>query len=159
MHVFPWLNFFARKWRKRFLAKNFSGQANTGAEILPIGFRRHIIELDARVVSRIGRSQRNLAARHGPHWANVRLVSVAFRSSCAVITDSHRQKMILNIGVFDTRFGAHESRAFKLIGRAKAGFGKQPLRPDHGLAPQVPMFEQRHRFDRGLLDVKFQMIL
>ena len=77
----------------------------------------------------------------------------------AVITNGDRQEVILNIGIVDTRFGAHKGGAFKLVGGAKTGFEEQPLSADHRLGKQIQLRIERNRLGAGLLDIQFQMIL
>ena len=67
--------------------------------------------------------------------------------------------MELDIGVADTGGRAQEGRRFELVRRAEPALGKEPLRPDQRLAPEVVVPVERDRLQAGLLEIDLQMIL
>ena len=141
------------------LAENLAGQADTIAKLLPVLVLRHVVEKDLWIIRRIAGRQCDGPARGGPHRTNMGLKPMPFGCGLAIIAHRDRQEVILDIGVFDTGFGPDKGGRFKLVRRAHASFGEQPLRPDHRLREDIPMLVERDGLACRHLDVQLKMVL
>ena len=78
---------------------------------------------------------------------------MGFGSRLSIIADCYRDKMKLDVGIFDPGLGAHKPRTLKMIGRTVSGFEKQPLCSDHCLGKQVQFRIQGDGLQALLLDI------
>ena len=67
----------------------------------------------------------------------MRLESVLARQLRAVIGDSHRQEMELNVGIANARARADEAAGLEMIGGAEAAAAQKPLSADERAPEQA----------------------
>jgi hypothetical protein len=87
------------------------------------------------------------------------LKTMPARRRLAIIAHGDGQEVILDIGIFDTRFGADKGTSLELVAGPQPLARQKPLRADGGLAPEVPVFIQRHRLAGLKLHIDFKVIL
>ena len=89
----------------------------------------------------------------------MQLKAMAFGWRRAIIADRHRQEVILNIRIRHALIRPDKAQGFKMIGRPRPCFGKQPLRANPRFGKQVEIFIKRDRLQAFHLKIHFQMIL
>jgi hypothetical protein len=77
----------------------------------------------------------------------MRLEAVRFRRGLAVIAHGSGQEMVLDVGVIDSRRGAHEGGCLEVVGRAETTLEEQPLRANQRFRDGI-----EHRIERDRLD-------
>ena len=113
--VIPRLDFMSPIGIHRRLANYLAGQTDTAAELLPILIMAHIVETDFRRAVMSVVTNAHMATRFGPHWPDMQLESVPFGRGLAVIADSDRQKMVLDVRIADTSRRADEAQRLELV--------------------------------------------
>ena len=76
----------------------------------------HIVELDFGGLSWIIVPYTDEASGLCAHGACVHLKTITIKSRLAVIAHGGGQEVILNVRIFNARFGADETAGFKVIG-------------------------------------------
>src|SRR5690606_41690269 len=87
LYLFAGLYFCTAIGSKCFLAKDFPRKPYAMAEVRPIIFMRHIVKQNAWFIARIGGTQRHAPTRFGTHRTHMRLKSMRFCCSLAIIAD------------------------------------------------------------------------
>ena len=87
------------------------------------------------------------------------LESVACGRRVSVIAHCHGQEVVLQVGMFNTRFAANKTTRFKMIGRTQTGSKQQPLHTDFEFIPELGRRVQRDRLLTSVLHISFQMVL
>ena len=140
------------------LGEDFPREADAGAELQPIVGMGHIVEADTRQAGGVGIAQADPAAALRALGADMNLKAVARGERFAVIGNSERQEMILDIGVDNAGAAADMAAAFEMVGRAEAVAGEEPLQTNLRLAPEALRGEQGDGLAAGHLHVEFEMI-
>ncbi len=141
------------------LPENLARQPDAVAEVAPVVRMRHVVEADFRLRPRVGRAQRDRAARLRAHRPDMRLEAVRLGRGLAVVAHGGRDEMILDVGVVDAGRRAHEGCRLEMVGGAEAGLEEQPFGADQRLGERVEDRIERDRLERFLLDVEFHMVL
>ena len=89
----------------------------------------------------------------------MRLETVRLAGIAPVVTHGDGQKMVLDVWPFKTLVAADEAACFKVIGRAQAGSGEQPLRADGRFIPPLCRRRDGHGLRAFVLHVQLQMVL
>ena len=75
-----------------------------------------------------------------------------------VIRNGEGQKVKLNIGIDDASTATNMTTTLKMVGRAQAPMGEQPLSPYLGLSQQLDCWIQSDWLRALLLEVKLEVI-
>ena len=89
----------------------------------------------------------------------MRLKTMAGGQPLAIIRDRQRQKMKLDIGVFDSSPATDKPAAFKMIARPQTILARKPAQPDSQLGQRPHGGIQRDGLCAGNLKIELQMIL
>ena len=119
------------------LLEQFAGEADAGAELLPVIGMGHVIEQNFGRRLGVAIAHMDMAARLAAHGPHVNLEAVALEGHLAVIAHGGGQEVVFDVGIFNAGLRADEAAGFKVIGGSQAGLERQPFQADHGLGVEV----------------------
>src|SRR5471030_976611 len=109
IHQRPWRDLAVTEAVHRRLADDLPGQADAAAETFPVLLALQVVELDQRMLVRVGRADAYIAAtfrfvRPGEHHE-----AMALDRFVAVVAHRRRQKVELNVRPAQTLLGANKT--------------------------------------------------
>ncbi|CEL31964.1 hypothetical protein SRM1_05338 [Pseudomonas fluorescens] len=159
LHVDTRADFTATVLIQRWLLHDFTGQADAVTELLPVLLGGHVVEQDARVLTRILGLHLDAATARRTHGTHVRLETVLFHTVAAVVVNRYRQEVVLDVRPFEFRTRTDEAAGLELVAGADAGAVEQPLGTDGRLVVPEQRRVQRNRLGARILQVQLKVIL
>ena len=159
LHPLARSNFSSFEGAHGLLGDDLSPQLESFSHGRKIFLVRHIAEENVGRMSGIWRDNSDRTTRFRTHMSQMQLEAMATRRRAAVVANSDRQKVKLNVGIGFVLGRADEAERFKMVACSDARFEEQPLRADEGFAEKRCIGIERDGFQTFVLQVDFQMVL